>query len=199
MFKQHQPKISRWALRSKDNSAKLLICVSSTIQTLTPRVIIEYPDILKHGKKSSACWGMKQQTYDFVWQNKDWLYRLLKDTKQGKIKLSQCLAELTKIPGLGLPKAGFVMQLALGEVGCMDTHNLQRFGLQAQTFKFGKNASDKLRQAKALLYIEACKDAGGCEYLWDSWCELIGTEKFPELYGSGEVVSKLHCDWLGIK
>jgi hypothetical protein len=52
---------------------------------------------------------------------------------------------------------------------------------------------------KAELYIQACNQQGGCEYLWDSWCELIGTEKFPEIYGTGEAVSKLHCEWLGIR
>ena len=199
MFKTHQTKISKWAMRSVDNTAKVCLLVSATIQTQTPRVFDEYRDILAKGKASPYCWGMKEQTYDYVMQNKKQIYRVLKDAKLGKIKLVDCLVELSRMDGIGLAKAGFIMQLCIGEVGCMDTHNLQRFGLEAKTFKFGKTASDKLRRMKAELYIQACEEQGGCEYLWNSWCELIGTEKFPELYGTGEAVSKLHCDWLGIK
>ena len=119
MFKIHQAKISRWAMRSKKNTTRVCKLVFTTIQTQTPSVHNQFQDILENGKASPYCWGMKKQTYDYVMNNEDKIYRVLKDAKLGKIKLVDCLVELSRIDGIGLAKAGFIMQLCIGEVGCI--------------------------------------------------------------------------------
>ena len=196
MFKKHQTRIGKFMLRNPENTKKGILVVASTIQVQTNLVMDTLTDYLDKASQGKYAWKMKQDTYDYVEANKTDIHKLLKDTANGKTELHVCLAELTKIDGLGIVKAGFVLQMALGKVGCLDTHNLTRFGIDGKQFKFSKTASDKLRQQKAKLYIDICNQIGGCEYLWDTWCEFIAN-KYPKQFKSGMEVSALHCKWVG--
>ncbi len=196
MFTKHQTRIGKFMLRNPENTKKGILVVASTIQVQTNLVMDTLTDYLDKASQGKYAWKMKQDTYDYVEANKTDIHKLLKDTAKGKIELHICLAELTKIDGLGIVKAGFVMQMALGKVGCLDTHNLARFGIDGKQFKFSKSASDKLRQQKASNYIDTCDKIGGCEYLWNTWCEFIA-DKYPQQFKSGMEVSALHCKWVG--
>ena len=110
--------------------------------------------------------------------------------------LAEKLLVVASINGIGIVKAGFVLQLCLGKVGCLDVHNLRRFGLSPTAFKMGKVKYDTAL-GKAKLYIKICEDLGGCEYLWDSWCNLLA-EKYPNKYKDGQHVSRLHQEYIKI-
>jgi len=45
------------------------------------------------------------------------------------------LRGIVELPGFGVVKAGFWVQLACGSVGCLDRHNLRRAGLRENTFE----------------------------------------------------------------
>ncbi len=68
---------------------------------------------------------------------------------------------IKNVPGLGLAKAAFVSQLANGYLGCLDTVNLKRFGLNTKIRTINK-------------YMEAFYATGetGCE-LWRNWCIAV--------------------------
>ena len=46
---------------------------------------------------------------------------------------------------------------------------------------------------KANFYIKTCEDLGGCEYLWDSWCQYLA-EIYPNIYTDANDVSDLHVN-----
>jgi hypothetical protein len=65
-----------------------------------------------------------------------------------------------RIPGLGLPKAGFMCQLCAGLVGCMDVHNIRMYGLNIKDLTLAKNPKgDKAKATnltKIVNYIDLC-------------------------------------------
>lgn len=91
---------------------------------------------------------------------------------------------LDTVPGLGLVKAAFAVQMLYNELGCIDTHNLRELGLD-------RNAvSGKTRNKRdGYLNIQAVKTS---EEWWNSWCNIMAS-KYPGQFDSGDYVSRLHA------
>jgi len=149
-------------------------------------------DVDENGLQSPYLFGWKRDGLAFVRANASALRDKLKAVPAGYGD-ADTLLQIASVPGLGLVKAGFVLQLACGAVGCLDTHNLQRFGLNANAFKYGAGASDALKRKKALAYLDACWRAGGCESLWNGWCEHVAAQQ-PKHWRSGFDVSAMHVE-----
>ena len=146
-------------------------------------------DLKKYGVQSKYLFGSKRAGWEYILNNKEILYDKI---YSNKISLAEKLLEVASIPNIGLAKGSFILQLTLGKVGCLDTHNLHRFGIPPTVFKLGKlKYNTALRKAE--YYIKTCEDLGGSEYLWNSWCEFVA-EKYPWKYKNANQVSKLHVD-----
>jgi hypothetical protein len=148
-------------------------------------------DVKANGLKSKYLFGSKRGGWEYILANKKELHKAIFSRT---MPLSEKLLAVASIPGIGIVKAGFVLQLCIGKVGCLDVHNLKRFGLKASAFKLGKVKYDTAL-GKAKLYIKLCEDLGGSKYLWDSWCDLLA-EKYPTKYKNGQHVSRLHRDYV---
>ena len=76
-----------------------------------------------------------------VWNNREMLFNQLMELvdKQDTVKLFEKV--LRTIDGLGPPKAGFVVQLMFGELGCIDMHNVNLYS-QYYTDRKGIQKSD---------------------------------------------------------
>lgn len=199
MFKTHQAAISEAILADAtgDTLARAMTMVILSIQQPFHNMDVMMRDVDVNGIDSKYLWGMKKPAYDYIIRNKADIYDKLLSHLNGKMSLPDLLLYIADCPSLGLVKAGFVLQLAIGKVGCLDVHNMNRFGLSANSFKFGKTASYKLMRGKAELYIQTCEKLGGCEYLWDSWCDYVA-ERHPKHYADGYDVSALHSTAMGL-
>ena len=82
------------------------------------------------------------------------------------------MLRLLEIPGLGLVKAGFALQLLTGQGGCIDGHNYKRFGV-AIPLRWDCKWTEATQRAKVCTYLELCEKVGGSESLWNSWCRFI--------------------------
>lgn len=186
MYQNHQPNIEKFARKNPDNFAQVVLFVSATIQQMFHTVPAIVEDVRERGLDSKHLWGSKKDTWRFTLENKDMLFEAV----FSDMDLEDKLLSIAEIPGIGLVKAGFVLQLCTGEVGCLDVHNLRRFGLNAQTFKLGKVKYLTARK-KATLYLNTCVQCGGSETLWDEWCQLIA-DKYPQRWRSAHDVSQAH-------
>ena len=197
MFKQHQVKIEIYADESPDNLARVIGMVLLSIQQQWTTIGKQLEDLDRLGLDSKFLFGSKKAGWDYITSNKVVLYNYIQDYKQGKISIAEVLVELASIPGIAIVKAGFILQLTTGKVGCLDCHNLRRFDLSPNVFKVGKQISYNTFLKKASLYVIMCEKLGGSEYLWDSWCNALA-DKYPNTYKDGNEVSALHCKHLGI-
>ena len=106
-----------------------------------------------------------------------------------------------EVPGLGLPKAGFVVQLVAGKSGCMDVHNLRRYCPNEDASKGTPSwlqtsgNSDKTKRIKAGAYLELVDDNGGTRKMWNGWCTHLSM-LYPHHFKTPDDVSALHmCIW----
>lgn len=197
MFKKHQVQVELYAGKSPDNLARVIAMVLLSIQQQWITVGRQLQDLDRLSLDSKFLFGSKREGWEYVIANKKVLYDAVQNFKKEKISVEELLVELASIPGIGLVKAGFIAQLTTGKVGCLDCHNLRRFNLSASTFKVGRNVTYNTFLKKASLYVLLCKELGGSEYLWDSWCDALAA-KYPNTYENGDAVSELHCTHLSI-
>ena len=192
MFKTHQPKIARFMRKNPINFSRGLSCVSNTIQTQFFTVGKRMTDIDINGVNAVCLNGTKRRTHKEIIAMKGYLYEKVYSKE---ISLAEKLLEVSSLYGIGMVKAGFILQLALGKVGCLDVHNLARFGLSASVFKVNDKMTEATALRKANFYIKTCEDLGGSEYLWNTWCKYVA-DLYPKIYRDACHVSKLHVDFI---
>ena len=196
MFNIHQKAIQNACVNNPDMIAQVMITTINSIRTGWYLVGNMNKDVNKLGLDSRFMKNrVKAKAFKYIHRNKKDIAIAFNDYSIGKMSLCDLLLYIAECPGLGLPKAGFVIQLALGKIGCLDSHNMERFGLSPSTFKFGSNATISLKRKKAQLYIDTCEKLGGCEYLWNTWCNYLADIN-PNKYNNGFHVSKLHQDFI---
>tara|TARA_Y100000114_G_scaffold85259_1_gene78789 strand:- start:1863 stop:2447 length:585 start_codon:yes stop_codon:yes gene_type:complete len=133
---------------------------------------------------------IKRDAFEYIHSNYKQLH---KDIFNPNLSLAEKILSVSSIPGIGIVKAGFVLQLCIGKVGCLDVHNLKMFGFSESAFKFSKTTTKNTALAKSRLYIETCEKLGGSEFLWDNWCEFIAA-KYPKHFTSADQVSQMHVN-----
>jgi len=197
VFDTHQPIIGRWARERPAHLREVLrFAVLSARQPL-----YNLPADMEQAHRG----GPDAMSVLFGWKHRAWI--ACEDHEQAIF--TQCLdiwehssrldfelvLYLAGLPGLGLAKAGFVAQLAFGVSGCLDTHNLRRFGIDPNTFAHIKQRKTlAARRRMTERYCTIIDWCGGTGALWDSWCHYVASDSLMKrAYRNAEHVSELHC------
>lgn len=111
---------------------------------------------------------------------------------RSRLSLEEKLERMMRIPGINLTKAGFILQMAGEQVGCIDTWNLRFLEIKPDYFSIKK---DRYNRNRVWEYIGACQsyEMGGAEKMWNNWCEFIA-DKYPKDFISAQHVSTWHID-----
>lgn len=195
MYKRDQAAIQRWC-RNEDKLVLVATMVLLSIRMQWTGVGTQLKRVV--GGDTGPLWGWKQDGYDYIVANKTVLYQTVRDLRAKRISERAFLRQWLKVPGLGLPKAGFVMQLTCGKGGCLDMHNIVRLGLDARVWTVPKRKDiwDQMRVIDETInrYLDLCRQCGGSEALWNEWCDYlaskVGTLK------DGDDVSRRHFTYL---
>ena len=205
MFVRDNPICRARALESPQGLEQNYALVSGSIRKQTSLLCDVMDDYRANGLLGAKefQWGNKKKGAKYVTTHlQEWYdgtMKIIKSKKKGS-ELDMILHWL-QVPGLGLPKAGFMVQLTMGRAGCMDVHNLRKYlpdedaskGTPSRWQTSGQSAETKRR--KAIDYLDTCKKVGGCKFLWDTWC-TERAEEYPDHFEDGDHVSKLHPIWV---
>lgn len=202
MFERDQPRIAKYAQSSPDGLAEVATFVFLTIQQSIETIPVAMRDVRRAGSRSRFLWGMKAPAYE-AWQaDKERIHHVSLAIFTGFADPDTVADNLVgwyaTMPGMGPVKAGFLVQLAFGMSGCLDTHNLDRFGLDEYVFKSSRYKALRRHAARAKMirsYNETCDALGGTQALWDGWCTYVA-DKTKHL--SPSRVSALHCEAIGV-
>jgi hypothetical protein len=130
MFAIHQNKVRNYAARGPVEFGRVLSFVLLTVQQPLDTVPSAMKDVDREGIESKYLWGFKRDAYEYMQKNKEQIYSdamNLASIPDPEIAERELLAYFAAMPGLGLVKAGFVLQLCFSLGGCIDTHNVKRF------------------------------------------------------------------------
>jgi hypothetical protein len=221
-FCKYNPKINKYALGSPEGLAETIIFVIASqlvqwqkISALFP-YLMEYlydkdyivdPRTGKYPNKepyTEIIMGAKSKAIQEAWDRRsehyDNIKNILDEDISEQMKIFQVFKYSVKnIRGLGMPKAGFLVQLILGRLGCFDSVNQKIYKLpdeimlkvgtfdKNQDFNFNKPIWKPGSKEKTLLkndrmlqeyidFIEVVTEASdlvSSQLLWDRWTFIV--------------------------
>jgi hypothetical protein len=163
--------------------------VLCTVQVPLSRVGPMIQDIRVSGAESKHLWGFKRRAFEEITQRKVELYNLLEKPSES---VSEVLSEVSRVFGLGLPKASFLMQCMGWNTACLDVHNLKRMSIPIGLTKVGKVGEDT-RKKKIDRYVEIVQSEGS-ETLWNDWCSHIAGNRWNQNLPTADAVSAYHVE-----
>ena len=198
-YLQHNRYCRTFGQTSPKHMEQVIAFVFASIRTQTfllPKLMKEWR---KRGIKSSWIWGNKKNGIAYIRKNRTNLYnRMMSIIKAKKAFMQHDLIMLfLEVPGLGIPKSAFVVQLLTGMSGCMDVHNIRKYLPEADASKGTPSMlqtsgnSEAIKIKKVHEYQELVKKAGGSQSMWIDWCNHIAVLQ-PKYFNGGKDVSKLH-------
>jgi hypothetical protein len=169
--------------------------VALSIQQPWSTVGTQLADCDTEGIFSRYVWGTKLGTFQWA-EDETRMLRMfdLVDRAIARGRVDRAHWLLLKVPGLGLPKSGFVLQLVWGRSGCIDTVNLQRFGLKRWAVDIKKTAKPETVTKHIRRYLALVEQCGGTALLWDEWCATIAQRDAS--FEDAEDVSFRHLAYL---
>ena len=222
MFSNHQKRIGDYARRDADSMARVFSFVVLTIRerlATIPDAMATLDaardgdgtaqneiDSILYGSKRAAIYQIDAEKDSIYWQAESIVYHAESERDAAR----ELIRLFASIHGVGLAKAGFMAQLCYGVGGCLDSHNIERFGINPNAIKSCRYKNAKRLSTRDRIlnqYLDLCESFGGAESLWDSWCHYVATRDDPTgfrmngnapLYRDAEHVSALHCESLGI-
>lgn len=140
-----------------------------------PRVPDQCADLEKNGADAKCLWSWKYGAYVYLEEHGAALWR----TICGAHDVENALWALTRIPGLGIVKAAFVLQMLGHDIACLDIRNIMRDGRNPRAFRSDgeKRKSRPAFRDKIARYVDETK--GKAEFYWNRWCEEVAVS-----YGS---------------
>ena len=148
-----------------------------------PRVPDQCEELHKLGKEAKCLWGHKFGAYVYLEEHANQIWQ---ETIQ-EYNTAKALYILTRIPGLGIVKAAFVLQMLGHDIACLDVRNIERDGRNPDAFKIEKK-HDKQFRIRIAKYISETQ--GKAQFYWDRWCMEVAVS-----YGStAEAISLDHVN-----
>ena len=137
------------------------------------------------------------------WRGIDWLdsgkgqalWALLCHNDPVRRDAKGALALATQCPALGLAKGGFLCQMVGIDVGCLDTHNIDKYAISRDAIRLRKEGAAATKARAIGAYVDLCQRLGGSAYLWGAWCEYVA-DLYPDVYSSGRDVSARHIAYV---
>jgi len=182
--------VNNYSQANANNCKDMVTMVALSIQQPWSSVGTQLQSVRDEGADSRFLWGNKANTYAYLQTHGTQLYDALCEADTDEERMLAAL----QVPGLGLPKAGFVVQLFSGGVGCIDVHNLRRLSIPATVLKISMKSSQATIERRTQAYMKACAQRKS-EWLWNSWCKLVA-DKYPTHWRDANHVSQVHHTYL---
>src|SRR5665213_1268982 len=184
MYDNHVPVISAAMRASPDTFARGCMFAILSARVQFHRVPGDLLDLDRDKHECRALWSWKGAAYAYIEANKAQLWR---DTL-AEIDPAKAILVLTRVPGLGLVKAAFVLQLAGYDVACLDVRNIVTDKRNPRAYRSDGEARKGLPSfaRKAARYVADTE--GRARFYWDRWCHEVAAS-----YGmTPEECSALH-------
>jgi len=201
MYQDHAVAVQQYAQVSATNLTNVNLMAVLSIRQPWLNIGQQMLDVKANRLGAKALWGFKKDTYTYLESNKHKMYAqvmaVINSNKTDASKAMSLMKIFLRVKGLGMAKSGFMCQLSAGLVGCMDSHNLKMYNLDAKDFVLVKNPktikSLDANTKKIRNYIQICNEYG-TENLWDSWCSFLATKSTK--WRDANHVSEVHYTYL---
>lgn len=184
MYRDHVPVIAKAMHLDIATFKRGVMFAALSARTPFNRVPSQCRELSRLGDKAQCLWSWKFDAYIYVETYGEILHRAVTTAKNTR----NALYAITRVPGMGIVKGAFVLQLMGHDIACIDVRNIQRDGRQPRAYR-SDGESKKSTPAFWRKIDRYILDTGGrAEHYWDVWCNEVG----PDYGMTGEQCSALH-------
>jgi len=181
MYHSHVPLIAAGMRQSGRVFKRGVLFAILSVRSQFVRIDEQMNDLTKFGADSRDLWGWKRDSYSFVVDHGDELWRtLIRHVPIDRPDLA--IVALSRVPGLGIVKAAFVAQYMGWDVGCLDTRNINRLGLSPRAYRTDGASCKAMPAFRRKVDRYVTETGGKAQELWDAWCRDVAVvyRKTPE-------------------
>jgi hypothetical protein len=205
-FCEYNSQINQFAFESPEKMFVVIAFVFFTMQTPWYKVVDQFPKFMKWyfesvlkknkivsdfklpdikhmmlGPNKEDMGPSQRLSYVFkVWNERKRIFNEIGQRREEPLELFIWI--LKNIDGLGMPKAGFLIQLITGRLGCVDSINSKLYGSDINVAVKG-NLRSKGNIEKMERYIYFTDPISAI--LWDDWCEIVARKTYFNLSDPG--------------
>lgn len=166
MYSDHVPTIASAMRASPEVFARGIMFAVLSARVQFHRVPADLADLERDRGECRALWGWKLDAWRYAEEHKGQLWRDICAAPDD----ATALYLVTRIPGVGLVKGAFVLQLLGHDVACLDVRNIVTDGRKPRAYradgearKHGPAFNRKLQR-----YLDDV--SGRARFYWDRWC-----------------------------
>ena len=198
MYDIHAMEISEHALKTPKGLLDVITFVFTTIQQPLSSCKNQLNDIDLHGTDSKYLFGSKRAGLKYAIENKTRLFwkvqELQKESLENIDTVCKAVRLFMEVPGLGAVKASFVCQMLGFNVSCIDSHNLNRLGMDLKDVTIPNSLTEKTKMKKIKAYVHLTQRKGTV-YWWNSWCDYVASKGgMNKTLTTGNEVSAFHVE-----
>lgn len=198
MYDIHAMEISEHALKTPQGLLDVITFVFTTIQQPLSSCKNQLNDIDLHGTDSKYLFGSKRAGLKYAIENKTRLFwkvqELQKESLENIDTVCKAVRLFMEVPGLGAVKASFVCQMLGFNVSCIDSHNLNRLGMDLKDVTIPNSLKEKTKMKKIKAYVHLTQRKGTV-YWWNSWCDYVASKGgLNKTLTTGNEVSAFHVE-----
>ena len=198
MYDTHAMEISEHALKTPKGLLDVITFVFTTIQQPLSSCKNQLNDIDLHGTESKYLFGSKRAGLKYAMENKTRLFwkvqELQKESLENIDTVCKAVRLFMEVPGLGAVKASFVCQMLGFNVSCIDSHNLNRLGMELKDVTITNSLTEKTKMKKIKAYVHLTQRKGTV-YWWNSWCDYVASKGgMNKTLTTGNEVSAFHVE-----
>lgn len=167
MYAEHVPIINAGMRHSPEIFARGVTFAFLSMRTQFVRLNEQMAQVDAVGHSAQALWGHKRGAYLHLRKHCHALFH----------SVSACsnpvdgILLLCSIPGLGIVKSAFVLQMMGHDIGCLDTRNNARLGIHPREYRTDGVKTGPAFKRKVERYVTTTD--GQAQSLWDAWCEDV--------------------------
>lgn len=164
MYQDHVAILNSAMRRDPDIFLRGVTFAVLSIRQKFPLVCDQLAEVDVASTKARALWGYKRGAYDFLRSHKIDLHHNVVNAKRSE----DAIEALCTIPGLGIVKSAFVAQMMGHDIGCLDSRNVHRLGLNFREWRTDGRKTTMAFKRKVGRYVDYTN--GKAEALWNDWC-----------------------------
>ena len=186
MYRTHVPILAA-AMRA-DPKIFVRACMFAIISARTKfiRVPDQIAELDRDGPQAICLWGWKIAAYDYLAEHGEEIWR----STLAAADTGAAMGILCRVPGLGIVKGAFVLQMLGHDCACLDARNISREDRNPRAYR-SDGAAGKNTKSFARKIDRYIADVGGkAQFYWDAWCHDVA-----KAYGhTAAEISAMHVD-----
>lgn len=169
MYKEHVPIINAGMRHDPETFARGVTFAVLSMRTQFVRLNEQMKQVDNAGQSAQALWGFKRGAYLFLRKRCNYYFHRVSDI----FDPVEGILALTEIPGIGIVKAAFILQMMGHDIGCFDTRNASRLGIHPREYRTDGIKIGPAFRRKVERYVTSTQ--GQAEPLWNDWCSDVAS------------------------